>query len=356
MLWYEGSQVAFAEQVVAVIRRYFPGILLEAALGFGDDNPRPALDRTAVCKALAKFKPFAIRSTHAGVNRSPFNQAYWFYKRMAPVSRRFGAAFGTEPPGGDLTVDELKQQMFEDASAGVDYIYSYFQNYKLLPDTVAQFKRLLRPGESPLVDIGILYPTSDLLLEMAPFPPDQIPFCSKGREFFDYDVVDENMIAWGMLADYRVLIHTGGRVLESASLAGIDKWVRAGGVLVVRGDWPLESVEADRAMWTSWQEGVPQALAGTKARAFKIGDGAVVVAPALPVEEYLADVVAVLRAATDVLPGLKHINGFDGTDDFTWTTDFPTRRLKYNIHTRSTTVAQGDPKPAKGASSPRTIP
>ena len=338
MLWYEGSQVAFVERVVAIIRQRFGGILLEAALGFGDDNPRPALDRTAVCRALAKFKPFAIRSTHAGVNRGAFNQAYWFYKRMVPVCRRFGAAFGTEPPGGDLTVKELKQQMFEDASAGVDYVYTYFQNYKLLPDTVEQFKRLLRPGEAPLVDIGILYPTSDLLLEMVPFPPDQIPFCSAGREFFDYDVVDENMIDWGMLADYRVLIHTGGKFLESATLAKIDQWVRDGGLLIARADSWLQSVEGDRAVHASWQKGAARTAAGGKAKVFSVGRGAVVLAEAKSVDGYLANVVAVLGAAGDLLGWTNSLNGFDGADDHTWTTDFPTRQLRYDTRSRTTTV------------------
>ncbi|HUU23348.1 MAG TPA: beta-galactosidase [Phycisphaerae bacterium] len=345
MLWYEASQVELAEKIVQIVRRHFPKMPLEAKLGFGDDNPRPALDRTAVCRAMAKYPPFLIRSTHAGgPNRGPFHRSYWFYKRMAPVSHYYGAAFGTEPPGGDLTVGELRQQMFEDASAGADYLFSYFQNYKLLPNTVAEFKRLLRPGERPLVDIGVLYPTSQLLLEMAPFPSEQIPFCSGGRDGFDYDVVDENMIEWGMLASYRVIIHTGGRVLEAGSLAALDGWLRAGGVLIVRGQDPLASVEGDGKVYAAWVAGSARRLAGERARCFQVGRGAVVSVTVPTIEKYLEAVVSVLAEGGLGLPDPAGLNGFDGKADGVWTTDFPARRLRFTTATGTTEVLPRRPK------------
>ncbi|KKK97088.1 hypothetical protein LCGC14_2656250, partial [marine sediment metagenome] len=298
-----------------------------------------ALDRTAVCRRLSKYKPFVIRSTHAaGPNRGPHNRSYWFYKRMAPVSHRYGAGFGVEPPGGDLTLDELRQELFEDASAGANHIFSYFQNYKLLPHTVAEYRRVLRPHERTLVDIGILYPTSQLLLEMSPFPPDQIPFCSAGREYFDYDVVDENMIGWGMLGDYKVLVQTGGKLLEADTIGRIDRWVRAGGLLILRADSPIESVEGDRTMGLTWHRGAGKDVAGGKATLWPAGRGAVARIPFKSVQTYLAAVVAVLREAGDRLPALKRLDGFDGQADGTWTTDFPTCRLRYNVESRRTTI------------------
>ena len=71
-----------------------------------------------------------------------------------------------------------------------------------------------------------------MLLDMTHFPgghQGQIPFCSLGREYFDYDVVDENMIGWGHMAHYRVLVHTSGVVYREATLRAIDAWLRADG-------------------------------------------------------------------------------------------------------------------------------
>ena len=326
MLWYEASQVELSENVVRIVRRHFPRTVLEAKLGFGDDNPRPALDRTAVCRALAKYPPFLIRSTHAAVNREEHARAYWFYKRMAPVCRRFGAPFGTEPPGGDLKVGELRRQMFEDASAGSAYLFSYFQNYKLLPDTVANFKRWLRPSEAPRVDIGVLYPTSQMLLDMAGFPAGQIPFCAMARDCLDYDVVDENMIGWGMLDSYRALVHTGGRVLEAGSLERLDQWVRAGGVLILRAGEPLESVEGDGRVFAAWMA-KPAGLSKEGAVSRSVDRGSVISVTAAGPGPHVKAVVAALKGSG------RKLEGFDGEADGVYTTYFPSRILRFTVAT-----------------------
>ena len=53
-------------------------------------------------------------------------------------------------------------------------------------------------------------------------------FCNLGREFFDYDVVDENMIGWNMLGDYKVLVHTSGSVYRPSTLKAISQWLNQG--------------------------------------------------------------------------------------------------------------------------------
>lgn len=336
MYWYHESQVDLAEEGIRIVRKYFPRILLEAGLGFGDDNPLCALDRTAVCRRLAQYKPFGIRSTHAAVNRGDWNQAYWFYKRMAPVAHRYGAAFGTEPPGGDLSVLELHQQIFEDASAGVDYVYSYFQNFMLLPDTVDRFRAALRPGERPCVDIGILYPTAQLLLDMETTPEWQIPFCSVARDCLDYDVVDENMIAWGMLDDYRVLVQTSGGMLETQSLQAIDRWIRAGGLLVARGDRPLRTVEEDASLPQQWYSSSPTEYPdGTKSYAVDRGQVVLLEGPRR-LNDLIGQVVGALLRYADACLGRRPLRGFDGAADGIWTTEFPSGKLTYDAETRVT--------------------
>jgi hypothetical protein len=60
---------------------------------------------------------------------------------------------------------------------------------------ISDYKRILRPGRRAIVDIAVLYPTTQMMLDMTGFPVGQIAFCAQGRAHFDYDLVDENMVA-----------------------------------------------------------------------------------------------------------------------------------------------------------------
>ncbi|MCL5269910.1 MAG: beta-galactosidase [bacterium] len=345
MTWYEESQTTFSVEFVKAVRKYFPETHLETKLGFGSDDPRPGLDRTGVIKAMADFKPFTIRSTHGAYNREKYQKAYWFYKRMAPLTHDLDMGFGCETPGGDLTEKELLREMFEDASAGVNYVFQYFQNFHTRPDAIDTYKRVLRPQERSLVDIAVLYPTAHLLLNVADFPEDQLAFCSLGREFLDYDVLDQNLIDWGKLANYRVLIQTGDRYVEKSNLEKIDQWVRAGGLFVAREGRPLETVEGDGAIAKAWIEpagpagaAVEPAAAGApapggKGTLYKVGRGCVVVLPGATVEEYLATVVGLLKLARPDLVGPVPLHGLNVDHPGMFMTDFPDGKLLYNPKT-----------------------
>lgn len=333
MLWYQESVTDFAEVAVRYARKYFRRNMLEVKLGFGDDNPRYGLDRTAVIKRLAPFDPITIRSTHGGFNRNG-NRAYWFYKRMAPLAQTYRAGFGSEPPGGDLTREELSQQIFEDASAGVNYVFHYFQNYHLGEDVVGEYKNVLRPQEKSLVDIGILYPTSQVLLDASGFPEGQPDFCDKARDILDYDVVDENMIEWEMLRNYRLLIQTGGVYLEQKTIVTLDQWLRSGGIMILREDRMLSSIEGYTAVCESWKAGESKGVGA--GREYEVGKGKVVVLPFGDLERFVTNVNGALSTVNRDL-GRRRLRGYDGKADGLWTTEFPRGRLVYNANERTAT-------------------
>lgn len=342
MRWYHDSQTEFSEWMVALARRHFPGIMLETKLGFGCDNPLYALDRTDVSRRLARFAPFTVRSTHAGVNRMTYGRAYWFYKRMAPVARAYGAGFGSEPPGGDMKAPELKMQRFEDASVGVNYFFQWQQNWFVHDRVVAEFKEVLRPHEASQVEVGILYPTSQLWLDMDEFPQQQTEFCFVARDQFDYDVVDENMISWGMLPDYKVLVHTGGRIFEAGTLAAIERWVRNGGVLVLRDGHRVESVEGADRLYKNLGLDDLDRTSGDGPRVAAIGKGAVAIVngpgSTTPAElsAWTARVCSGIEAAHELQPGVGPIAGYVGKSDGKWETEFPSGTLIYDTKSRET--------------------
>ncbi len=142
--WYQESQVRALRRHLTVIRKHFPETHIDVPMGFGSDVQRDGCDRTAVCAAVAAFPPISIRSTHGSFNRDQPPRAYWFYN----------------------------------------------QNFHLRPDSapraqaISDYKRILRPGRRAIVDIAVLYPTTQMMLDMTGFPAGQIAFCSQGASLF----------------------------------------------------------------------------------------------------------------------------------------------------------------------------
>jgi len=360
VLWYQNSQVRALRRHLELIRRHFPRTHVDVPMGFGSDVQSDGCDRTAVCKAAAQYRPISVRSTHGSFNRDAPPRAYWFYKRMAPTCHHLNIPFGTEPPGGDLRYEEIRRQYFEDASAGATLIFQYFQNFHLRapgaprPQAIADYRRVLRPGKKSFVDIGVLFPTTQMMLELTGFPEGQLRFCSDGREYFDYDLVDENMIDWGLLSGYRVLLHTSGRIFRQGTLAGIERWVQAGGILITRNALDWRSVDAEAPVAAGWTQHenttAKRMLPGasqSSVQPFDRGAGRIFVVRAKDVLDYLPHVVGILVTMPLVEPHWMPLHGFKPQNDGTYVTQFADGRLAYNVATRDTQFHPyaGDPKP-----------
>jgi hypothetical protein len=342
--WYRDSATRGTVKLLKVIRKNFPTQPINVPMGYGSDNARDGCDRTGAIKAAEPFMPVTIRSTHSGFNRDKYPQAYWFYKRMEPTAGRLGLGFGTEPPGGDFTYPEMRRELFDAASANVNFVFQYYQNYHVTavkgetPHVIADYKRVLRPFEKSQVDIGILYPTTQMMLALSGHPDGQLQFCSEARGHIDYDLVDENMIDWGDLAHYKVLIHTSGAIYGQGVLPAIAKWIAGGGILVSHGapDWRVVGeLRSAAATWTAHEDSTgEQRLAGrgvTDVCVYRLGKGTIFAANSPRVSAYVSQAIGVLS----VLP--SPISGFKAQDDGTWATDFPDGRLVYDTKTQDTT-------------------
>ena len=317
--WYHKSVTDLNEEVVQIIRGHFPDVVLTVKQGEGSDDVKSCVDRTAVCARLGDYGPVSVMSTHAafywGAGISP---AYYFYKRMAPVCHANGIGFGSEPPG-DYGTATRARRIFEDASAGVTEVFQW-----RLEDHVPLWKDVLRPGEPTLVDIGMLYSNTQLYLDMALFPgghPDgQAGFCIWARDYLDYDVVDENMVGWGMQDNYRVLVNTNDTMFEQATLEALDTWVQAGGLLITH-SLALESLEGDTSIADAWASAPAQASkAGVSYHL--VGNGAVAETGTVDVAANIAATVAAIDDAGSVIPALANLHGYDGQADGIYTTEF----------------------------------
>jgi hypothetical protein len=330
--WIQQSQSRNLVKYLEIVRKYFPHTLLNVPMGFGSDEATYGCDRTGVPMAVKGLEPIVIRSTHAGFNRGRWPLAYWFYKRMAPVARSLGEGFGVEPPGGDLSAAEVRREIFEDASAGVDFVYEYYQNFHAFPDVIGAFKKALRPQERSLVDIGVLFPSTEMMINNSGFPPGQIEFCDSGREYFDYDVVDENMLGWDMLKNYKVLLHTSGAVFREGSLPAIGKWLKSGGVLITCGAPRWEDITGGTDTAAAWMTNEVTSAKIPNVHLYKVGNGRLYAVTAGKRDDYLPIVVSILNT----MNATRVLHGFDGRDDGKYITDFPDGRLIFDETTMET--------------------
>jgi hypothetical protein len=341
--WYKGSITDLTEYLIQTVRDRFPDQVLSVKLAFWGDWPGYGLDRTAVTYRMADYKPFTINAMHSSTtveyeNEKHLNISYYFYKRVAPLCQHLGLGVGNEPVGGTLTEDQLKLQFFEDASAGMNHIFTYFLNYHIFNNTVNRWKAVLRPWEYSCVDIAILFPSIQVEyeeVEWLSIPEDkyQIHFCNDNRDCFDYDIVDENMIGWDLLDNYKVLINTSGYLLEQESLNRIDAWIRAGGLLVNRTNLIPQNVEEDTTTADSWYDETPKTVDGFLF--YPVDDGAVV-------DVALEDAVAAIKAAPSEFAHLEYIEGFDGLNDGIRNTQFPQGFLRFEDATLETYFTERD--------------
>ena len=235
-----------------------------------------------------------------------------------------------------MTYNELRRQYFEDASAGVSYVFHYYQNFHLAADVIGEYKKILRPQEQAQVDIGILHPSTQMIVDMTYFPTGQPEFCDAGRRYFDYDLVDENMIGWGMLKGYRVLVQTGGDTFRGSTLAGIDKWLREGGVLVTNGPPVWETLDGKREIAAAWLADEDKQEARPSARVYRVGRGRLYWETAASIPDYVLKVNDALTVTATGQAAKAPLKGFHGKDEGTFVTDFPSGRLVFDTKTLAT--------------------
>jgi hypothetical protein len=150
--------------------------------------------------------------------------------------------FSSEPADGSASRQAIAEALFKDLTTGVDWHFDYHENLQRAEDLFAWYRQQPR-GREPLVDVALLFPTSAHRLDnwntwsgegfAGGYPQGLMQFAEALRDIVDYDVVDERLIASGVLARYSMLVWPCGLVAEKATLDEIAKWIRSGGMLLV---------------------------------------------------------------------------------------------------------------------------
>ena len=233
---------SLAKTWMTTTRRHFPDHPIYLCTG-GDAPPHHGAHFGEQCRIAASVGG-GVRITNEA-SRYPHNFAC---TRWVTSSGRFhGAYTGIEPAGG---VNEfgVTCRIFNTTVSGANNLHFYEQNIVHHRETVdswhASFDAIRM--EEPVVHVAYLYPdTSVMLADVDTY--DVFAQVGRLRDITDLDYLDDDMIEAGALDRFRVLIIALSSVVEQATLARIDAWLESGGLLVILGDTPIESVEG-----TSW--------------------------------------------------------------------------------------------------------
>jgi hypothetical protein len=242
--WYFGSMTRFTGEVCRIARKHLPQAMLVLPLGGGAESLMYGQDNTALPKLAAELGVH-IRSTHGGYQPFAHNYAT-MNRRIATASRYYGAPFWTEPPGG-ITPEQEVSRFMESVSCRSFGFWDWDSNPVGAADTFHEYAAFLT-REEPLVDVALLFPTTDYRLHWNTACPLRLAALgARLRDVMDYDIVDEMLINDGALKRYRVLLWLEGTFIEGDTLARLREWVNAGGVLLKVSAEAPQTVEGDLA-------------------------------------------------------------------------------------------------------------
>lgn len=254
MDWYQDSWGEFIVWSAGIVKRHFPGFGLPQpgkdlrtrkeiifSLGYGGETACFGNDEGRHVKAIRAC---------GGSAQTPGDIGYFATRRVSTACRFYGAPYYTEPPGD---VDRLREvrRIWMDASNGAQVYFDYPQNMDRARDVFVQYKRHLNGGRS-VADIAlVIASTTQWLHTDWGFPPYLIGLGDSMRGLFDYEVVDERMLAEGALTKLgiRVAVLSDAEYMEAPAIAALGNWVRAGGVLIVANGGTIRDVAGLDSAW-----------------------------------------------------------------------------------------------------------
>lgn len=231
--WYYDSMTEFTVWTVELARKFFPEIPIAVKVGHGSERYLYGSDYTVIPKMAAKKK--FICSYPGAID-------YFPCKRIATACHFYGAATCTEPPGGVDATKEV-ERLFFDVCLGADEHFNYPGNFLGHPEVIRKYAPLLT-GENPVCPLAVFFPTTTHRLRPKEgFPHRLLVCCSPLRDLTDYDIVDEQMIRDGALANHEILLCPEVDVIEQDTVPFIEKWVAEGGLLLTAPAGNVETVE-----------------------------------------------------------------------------------------------------------------
>lgn len=296
-------------------------------------------DYTAQAKTTAEL--------HGGIRLTNENDSYlnnFTATRMAASAARFyGAKLGFEPAGFS-SARGVMARVFNTLTNDGDHLFYYGGNFTDNDEAAAlwiEHAPMLDERAKPLTEIAVFYPDTANKLD------DDVMRYRQASTFFervhalrtmtDFDYASEQMIVDGALDRYKVLVFLWGRVTEKPVLERIDRWVKAGGIILYplrqQGrDGLLNTVENDSHIAEDWRAG-------------KTGKGRVIFFDGYPepAKYYVWFVQSTLRGLAELRPEIHDALQIQSSGEVFWSVLSSGRLalLSYDDHEARVKLANG---------------
>lgn len=249
--WYMGAMTDWAEFWLKTARQYFPGLPIYLVTG-GDGAPRLGADFTAQAKLAARYQA-GIRITNQA---DDYLFSFVLMRLMSTACRFYGADYSTEEAAINSDTGVV-MRIFDAATSGAAGIYfkrliglgydKYTRTFVPAGEpasSAVKFKENLRylQQRRPMIDMAVFYPSRAIRIQPA-IQQTLFHFWMRLRAAFDFDLVDERMVADGALTAYRFAVLCGDCPERNTVRNAIRTWIQAGGILWIAPDssrvWPM---------------------------------------------------------------------------------------------------------------------
>ncbi len=238
--WYRGAMNDLADRWIAITRRCFPDHPIYLCTG-GDAPPYHGAHFGDQCR-IAAAHGAGIRITNEASNYGKnFVITHW----VASAGQFYDAYFGFEPAGG---VDErgVTGRIYNAAVCGAKNLHFYepniYERTKTIQAWLENFDKI-EIGQ-PDEPIALLYPDTSLVLGDLKID-DLTRRLGRLRDGFNFDFLDDGMVAAGALDRYKAAFIAGGPYFERTTIETLSAWIASGGILAGFGTPAVRAIDGE---------------------------------------------------------------------------------------------------------------
>ena len=227
--WYQESMTKWSGLWMRETKKWFPETDVYLVTG-GHAPHYHGLDISAQTKLAAELK-CGIRIT----NEADDYRANFVITRMVASACRLYGSFFSYEPAGPYTWKGIAARTFNASASGARCLHWYYDSFLLNKEIVEKWKecRPFARQREPVVDVAVFYPRRwmNIVENLNLFSMNDD--CMALRNAFDYDFVDERMmadLAGRKQQPYRHLLVREDWLVDEEAKAAVRKWTaRPGG-------------------------------------------------------------------------------------------------------------------------------
>jgi hypothetical protein len=226
--WYRDSMTEFCDFWLATAQAAFRNVPVYLCTG-GLMLPEHGSDFSAQTRVAEKYDA-GIRVTNEA---SDYASNFMLTRLVNSAARGYGTLASHEP-ASIVTPKGVVGRVFNAVASGCAQLFSYpgayIEDIKITAggEVFKRLRSMLR-DRKPIVPVAVFYPDTDRVLR-GDVPFDRLHVALRG--LVDFDLVDENMIADGLLDQYSYLLVAATERMNATTIEDIAAWVEDGGVLL----------------------------------------------------------------------------------------------------------------------------